>query len=357
MSKPRKIMLMAGGTGGHIYPALACAAEFKRLGLDVCWLGSAGGMEESLVPKYDIPLKTVSIKGVRGKGLAGLVMAPWRIANSIGQAIAILRNEKPDLVLGMGGFVAGPGGVAAKMLGIPLAIHEQNAIAGTTNKLLSKIAKLKMQGFEGALQDGLTLGNPVRSDILSQQSREPRKDNVRPLKLLVVGGSLGAKAINDVVPTLLEQWSHGVRLDVWHQTGPKLHESVVEDYKKHNVEARVDAYIDDMSQAYYWADIVLCRSGAMTVSELAIAGLPSILVPYPHAIDDHQTANARSLEIKGAAYLMPQPTLNVDALSACLAEVVGNTEKLQNMSVSAKQAGHPDATRNVVSHCIRLIKE
>ncbi|MGB2064228.1 undecaprenyldiphospho-muramoylpentapeptide beta-N-acetylglucosaminyltransferase [Marinomonas gallaica] len=357
MSKPKKVMLMAGGTGGHIYPALACAEKFASLGMDVCWMGSAGGMEETLVPKHDVPLHTVSIKGVRGKGALGLLAAPWRIAHSIGQAIAILRREKPDLVLGMGGFVAGPGGVAAKILGIPLAIHEQNAVAGTTNTLLSKIATLKLQAFAGALSNGLTVGNPVRGAILAQQTRPVRDEPSRPLRLLVVGGSLGAKAINDVIPLLLAEWSHETRLDVWHQTGPRNHEAVSADYRRLDVEARVDAYIDDMAQAYYWADVVVCRAGAMTVSELAIAGLPSILVPYPHAIDDHQTANARSLEDVGAAYLMPQPALSVASLEKCLADMANDSNKLRTMAEQAKLAAHPDATQTVVSQCIRLIKK
>lgn len=347
---------MAGGTGGHIYPALACAERFSALGMDVCWMGSAGGMEEMLVPKHNVPLHTVSIKGVRGKGVLGLLAAPWRISHSIGQAIAILRREKPDLVLGMGGFVAGPGGVAAKILGIPLAIHEQNAVAGTTNSLLSKIAKLKLQAFDGALDGGLTIGNPVRGAILSQPTRSVREESSRPLRMLVVGGSLGAKAINDVVPQLLAGWKHKTRLDVWHQTGSKNYEVVTADYQRLNVSARVDAYIEDMSQAYYWADLVLCRAGAMTVSELAIAGLPSILVPYPHAIDDHQTANAQTLERVGAAYLMPQPTLSVNSLEQYLADMANDPNILRTMAEQAKLAAHPDATQMVVSQCIRLIK-
>ncbi|MBJ7551818.1 undecaprenyldiphospho-muramoylpentapeptide beta-N-acetylglucosaminyltransferase [Marinomonas ostreistagni] len=357
MSKPKKVMLMAGGTGGHIYPALACAEKFASLGMDVCWMGSAGGMEETLVPKHDIPLFTVSIKGVRGKGMLGVLSAPWRIAHSIGQAIAILRREKPDFVLGMGGFVAGPGGVAAKLLGIPLAIHEQNAVAGTTNTLLSKIAKLKMQAFDGALAGALTVGNPVRGAILSQTARSVRDESVRPLRLLVVGGSLGAKAINDVVPQLLAHWQDSIRLDVWHQTGKRNYEAVQKSYDDLNISARVDAYIDDMSQAYYWADVVLCRAGAMTVSELAIAGLPSILVPYPHAIDDHQTSNARSLSQVGAAYLLPQTELNIQALEKCLQELASSENKLQTMANAAKSVAHPDATQTVVSQCIRLIKK
>ncbi|ETI61243.1 undecaprenyldiphospho-muramoylpentapeptide beta-N-acetylglucosaminyltransferase [Marinomonas profundimaris] len=356
MSDVRKVIIMAGGTGGHIYPALACAQSFKDKGVDVQWLGSKGGMEERLVPDHDISLHSLSIKGVRGKGGLGLLLAPFRILHAIGQAVATLQKVKPDVVLGMGGFVAGPGGVAARLLGIPLVIHEQNAIAGTTNKLLSKVANLKLQAFDGALVNGITVGNPIRSDILEQQVRPPRNSSVRPFRLLVVGGSLGAKAINDVIPEVLANWPSTQRLDVWHQTGLRNIESVSEQYKAVSVEARVEAYLDNMDQAYYWADVVLCRAGAMTVSELAVAGLPSILVPYPHAIDDHQTENARYLEKVGAAYLLPQTQLTYEKIISLLSEFVENKEKLLKMGEQAKLVAHPNATQDVVARCLRLIK-
>jgi UDP-N-acetylglucosamine--N-acetylmuramyl-(pentapeptide) pyrophosphoryl-undecaprenol N-acetylglucosamine transferase len=347
---------MAGGTGGHIYPALACAQSFKDKGLDVQWLGSKGGMEESLVPKHDIELHSLSIKGVRGKGALGLLAAPFRILHAIGQAVAVLQKIKPDVVLGMGGFVAGPGGVAARLLGIPLAIHEQNAVAGTTNKLLSKLSSVRLQAFDGALSNAVSVGNPIRNDILEQRVRVPRIGAARPLRLLVVGGSLGAQAINDVMPKVLAEWPFSQRLDVWHQTGIRNFEAVSELYKEAKVDARVEAYLDNMDQAYYWADIVLCRAGAMTVSELAVAGLPSILVPYPHAIDDHQTANARYLEKVGAAYLLPQPQLSCEKIISLLSEFVEGEEKLLKMGEQAKLVAHPNATRDVVAHCLRLIK-
>jgi UDP-N-acetylglucosamine--N-acetylmuramyl-(pentapeptide) pyrophosphoryl-undecaprenol N-acetylglucosamine transferase len=347
---------MAGGTGGHIYPALACAQSFKDKGLDVQWLGSKGGMEESLVPKHDIELHSLSIKGVRGKGALGLLAAPFRILHAIGQAVAVLQKIKPDVVLGMGGFVAGPGGVAARLLGIPLAIHEQNAVAGTTNKLLSKLSSVRLQAFDGALSNAVSVGNPIRNDILEQRVRVPRIGTARPLRLLVVGGSLGAQAINDVMPKVLAEWPFSQRLDVWHQTGIRNFEAVSELYKEAKVDARVEAYLDNMDQAYYWADIVLCRAGAMTVSELAVAGLPSILVPYPHAIDDHQTANARYLEKVGAAYLLPQPQLSCEKIISLLSEFVEGEEKLLKMGEQAKLVAHPNATRDVVAHCLRLIK-
>ena len=356
MSDVKRVVIMAGGTGGHIYPALACAHSFKDKGLDVQWLGSKGGMEESLIPEHDITLHSLSIKGVRGKGILGLLAAPFRVLHAIGQAIAILQKNKPDVVLGMGGFVAGPGGVAARILGIPLVIHEQNAIAGTTNKLLSKIASLRLQAFDGALPNGISVGNPIRSDILNQTARLSREGSARPLRLLVVGGSLGAKAINDVVPQVLANWSFSQRLDVWHQTGTRNFDEVSELYKNAGVEARVEPYLDNMDQAYYWADVVLCRAGAMTISELAIAGLPAILIPYPYAIDDHQTANAHYLEKVGAAYLLPQPELTYEKIIALLSGLIESEDALLKMGAQAKSVAHPTATQDVVAHCLRLIK-
>ncbi|MCB5161414.1 undecaprenyldiphospho-muramoylpentapeptide beta-N-acetylglucosaminyltransferase [Marinomonas algarum] len=355
MNKAHKIMIMAGGTGGHIYPALACAQLFKEKGHTVHWLGSKGGMEETLVPKHDIPLHALSIKGVRGKGLAGLLAAPFRIMRAIGQALAILKKERPSVVLGMGGFVAGPGGVAAKLLGIPLVIHEQNAVAGTTNRLLSKIATTVLQAFDGALKGGITVGNPVRNSILTQLARLPREGMAKPIRLLVVGGSLGAKAINDIMPEVIANWPSSQRLDVWHQTGVRNFEEVIANYQSARAEARVDAYLDDIDKAYYWADIVLCRAGAMTVSELAIAGLPSILVPYPHAIDDHQTANACHLERAGAALLLPQPGLSSQKVISSLVHLIDHDGALLKMGKQASKKARPDATLDVVKHCLRLI--
>lgn len=356
MSDVKRVVIMAGGTGGHIYPALACAHSFKEKGLDVQWLGSKGGMEESLVPDHDIALHSLSIKGVRGKGVLGLLVAPFRVLHAIGQAVAFLQKTKPNVVLGMGGFVAGPGGIAARVLGIPLVIHEQNAIAGTTNKLLSKVASLRLQAFDGALSNALNVGNPIRGNILNQPVRSSRDNSAQPLRLLVVGGSLGAKAINDVMPQVLANWSFSQRLDVWHQTGKKNFDAVSTLYKSANLEARVEPYLDNMNQAYYWADVVLCRAGAMTVSELAVTGLPSILIPYPYAIDDHQTANARYLEKVGAAHLLPQPELTYEKIIMLLSRFIQSEDILSKMGVQAKSVAHPMATQDVVTHCLRLIK-
>lgn len=349
-----KLVVMAGGTGGHIYPALASAEEIRASGGEVFWLGSRGGMEERLVPEWDIPLYTLSIKGVRGKGLVGKLAAPFRILHAIGQAVAVLQKLKPDAVLGMGGFVAGPGGVAARLLGIPLIIHEQNAVAGTTNKLLAKIAKVRLQAFEGALEGGLTIGNPLRKSMVKMTQRISRVGGLqRPLKVLVVGGSLGAKAINDAIPQLLQRWSAG-RLDIWHQTGERNLAQVQQAYQSAGLEARVDAYIADMVQAYYWADVVICRAGAMTVSELAVAGVPAILIPFPFAIDDHQTKNARYLADAGAAVLLPQTDLTPEKLEQILLDLSQGQDTLASMSLAAKQLATPNATLEVAQQCLRF---
>ncbi len=348
---------MAGGTGGHIYPALACNEEFNQQGVETVWLGSKGGMEEALVgDDSDIRLHLLSIKGVRGKGFKGLLLAPFRIVYSIGQALSILRHEKPNAVLGMGGFVAGPGGVAARILGIPLIIHEQNAIAGTTNRLLSHISSLSLCAFKGALNNGVLVGNPVRSTLKESVSKKTNADNARPLRVLVVGGSLGAQAINQVIPKVLSQWNESQRLDVWHQTGSGNYESVAKQYNSLEVEARVVPYIEKMADAYYWADLVVCRSGAMTVSELSLLGLPSVLVPYPHAIDDHQTENAKYLEQCHAGTLVPQKEFTVDKLTDLLKVFVNDREQLQKMGENAKKMSFPNATKEVVSQCLGQMK-
>lgn len=354
--KNKRILIMAGGTGGHIYPALACAKEFERQGCEVRWLGSKGGMELDLVPQYDIEVDAISIKGVRGNGLKGLLMAPFRILYALGQSVALIRRYRPDVVLGMGGFVAGPGGLAAKLCFVPLVIHEQNAVAGTTNRLLAKISTRVLQAFHGALPRALTVGNPVRSNILNLRAKSDGYRLARPLKLLVVGGSLGAQAINELLPKVLLHWDGDTRLDVWHQTGKRNIDEVSTWYREAGVEARVDAYIENMNDAYYWADIVLCRAGAMTISELSIAGLPSILVPFPYAIDDHQTKNAESLVSAGAAKLIPQTHLTKESLCDLLQELISTEDLLNNMGAAAKKVAYPNATQQVVAECKRFIK-
>ncbi|TBR44733.1 undecaprenyldiphospho-muramoylpentapeptide beta-N-acetylglucosaminyltransferase [Marinomonas agarivorans] len=355
MSRAKRIVIMAGGTGGHIYPALACAEEFKKQHYEILWLGSKKSMEETLVPSYQLPLETISIQGVRGKGIKGLLLAPLRILHAVWQAVGILRRFNPDVVLGMGGFVTGPGGIAAKLLGIPLVIHEQNAIAGTTNKLLAKVANTSLQAFNNVLPAGKTVGNPVRASILQYQKQLSKRQHGEPLKLLIVGGSLGAQYINQLIPVFLDNWNEETVLDVWHQTGKKNIDEVLTAYKELNVTARVDAYIDDMNQAYEWADLVICRAGAMTVSELAIVGLPSILVPFPYAIDDHQTHNAMHLVNVGAAKIQQQTELTEASLAKIITHLLENDKTLMKMGAAAKEVAYPLATNTVVDECERLI--
>ncbi|OUR70364.1 undecaprenyldiphospho-muramoylpentapeptide beta-N-acetylglucosaminyltransferase [Marinomonas sp. 42_23_T18] len=354
--KNKRVLIMAGGTGGHIYPALACAKVFESQGYDVRWLGSKGGMELDLVPQHNIEIDAISIKGVRGNGLKGLLLSPFRILYAVGQSIALVRRFRPSVVLGMGGFVTGPGGVAAKLCSVPLVVHEQNAVAGTTNRLLAKVATRVLQAFSGALPKALTVGNPVRSNIINLRRKSEGYRLGRPLKLLVVGGSLGAQAINELMPRVLSNWSESTRLDVWHQTGKRNIDDVSVWYQEAGVDARVEAYIENMNDAYYWADIVLCRSGAMTISELAIAGLPSILVPYPYAIDDHQTKNAESLVAVDAAKLMPQTELTKESLTALLKVLISDENLLNNMGEAARKVAYPNATEHVVAECKRFIK-
>lgn len=348
---------MAGGTGGHIYPALACAEEFQQRNYSVLWLGSKSSMEEVLVPKYGLPLATIAIKGVRGKGLKGLLAAPFRILQALWQSLSILKQYKPDVVLGMGGFVTGPGGIAAKLLGIPLVIHEQNAIAGTTNKLLARVANKTLQAFDHVLPAGKTVGNPVRQSILSCENEARPLEEVKKskaLRLLIVGGSLGAQYINHLIPDLLKNWGSDTQLDVWHQTGKNNIDEIQLLYRTNQLEARVEAYIDDMNEAYEWADLIICRAGAMTVSELAIVGLPAILVPFPYAIDDHQTHNAMHLVNIGAAKIQPQKTLTEAKLTTVLNELLLDN-KLMDMGRAAKMVAYPQATNTVVDECEGLI--
>lgn len=347
---------MAGGTGGHIYPALACAEEFKKRQYDILWLGSKQSMEESIVPQYGIELKTIAIKGVRGKGVKGLLLAPFRVCQAVIQSFFILRNFQPDVVLGMGGFVSGPGGVAAKLLRIPLVVHEQNAIAGTTNTLLSNIANTVLQAFDGAFSQGVTVGNPIRTTILNNKLNEKTLKSGQSVNLLIIGGSLGAQHINQLIPNFLYNSKQDGRLNVWHQTGKNNIVEVSRLYKELDVDARVDAYIENMSDAYEWADLVLCRAGAMTVSELAIVGLPSILVPFPYAIDDHQTANAMYLVNAGAAKIIQQTSLTIELLTQLINELLDSNGTLLKMGQAAKKVAYPKATVLVADACERLIK-
>ena len=348
----RPIMIMAGGTGGHVYPALAVADELRNRGVPVVWLGTRKGIEARLVPQAGIDIEWLGVTGLRGKGLFSLILAPFNLLRAGVQAMQILWRRQPCVVLGMGGFVAGPGGFMAWLLRKPLLIHEQNAIPGLTNKLLARLADVVMEAFPRSFKSAVHVGNPVRRSIATLPSPSQRmKNREGSLHLLVFGGSLGASVLNDVVPQALAGLPKELRPEVWHQAGPKNINQATTNYAQLQIPARIDAYIDNMAEAYAWADLVLCRSGAMTVAEIAAVGVASILVPYPHAVDDHQTANANYLANAGAAILLPQSQLGVEKLQGLLTDMT--RDKVLDMANRARRLGMPESTRIVVEQCLQ----
>ncbi|VAW86427.1 UDP-N-acetylglucosamine--N-acetylmuramyl-(pentapeptide) pyrophosphoryl-undecaprenol N-acetylglucosamine transferase [hydrothermal vent metagenome] len=354
------ILIMAGGTGGHVFPALAVAKQLREQGFNIVWLGTKAGLEAKLVPQFGFDIEWITVSGLRGKGLMSWLAAPVKVLKALFQSMCVIKKHKPVVVLGMGGFVSGPGGLASWMLGRPLVIHEQNAIAGFTNRCLAPFSKKVLQAFPGAFAEAkkiTVVGNPVREEIFNRASR-PEPDSSKKLKVLVVGGSLGAQIFNNIVPESMASMSKQNQPEVWHQAGTRNIENAIENYKKYDVDAKVEAFIDDMATAYHWADIVLCRSGALTVSELAATGTPSILVPYPHAVDDHQTYNAKFLSDVGAAILVPQPAFTVNYLAELFTGLADSSErekKLQTMALAATKVARPDATDDVVTACVEVL--
>jgi UDP-N-acetylglucosamine--N-acetylmuramyl-(pentapeptide) pyrophosphoryl-undecaprenol N-acetylglucosamine transferase len=355
----KRILIMAGGTGGHVFPALSVARDLAARGCEIRWLGTRSGMEVDLVTRAGFPMEYISIAGLRGKGMLGWLAAPLRLMRALWQSVRIVRRFRPDAALGFGGFVTGPGGVAAKLAGVPLLIHEQNAIAGLTNRLLARVADRVMEAFPHTFENAVATGNPVRSDIAGLPSPEARyAEHAGPIRLFVVGGSLGAMALNQTVPAALALLDAPSRPAVRHQSGQRNLEIARQLYRDAQVDAEVVAFVDDMAAAYAWADLVLCRAGALTVSELAAAGVPAVLVPYPHAVDDHQTRNARFLADGGAGILMPQPSLSPARLAELLRELcadpVEGRRKLTKVAASARALARPDATRQVAYLCLAV---
>jgi UDP-N-acetylglucosamine--N-acetylmuramyl-(pentapeptide) pyrophosphoryl-undecaprenol N-acetylglucosamine transferase len=351
------VLIMAAGTGGHVFPALACAREFQARGYQVHWLGTPRGIENELVPAAGLPLHRIQVSGLRGKGRLALIKAPWQLFGALLQARKIVRQLQPQCVLGMGGYVTGPGGLAARLSGIPLIIHEQNAIAGTANRSLAPFAERVCEAFADTFAPSAkrrTTGNPVRGELFVQAPRTPLAG--RRARLLVLGGSLGAEPLNKLLPTALALLPAERRPEVLHQSG-KAHAQVTgERYAGAGVAAQVEPFIRDMASAYGWADLVICRSGALTVSELAAAGLPALLMPLPHAIDDHQTRNADYLAKEGAAVLLPQGSTDAATLAAQLTEVLMHPERLNSMARAAQRQARPDATRSVVDTCLEVAR-
>jgi UDP-N-acetylglucosamine--N-acetylmuramyl-(pentapeptide) pyrophosphoryl-undecaprenol N-acetylglucosamine transferase len=347
--KITRILVMAGGTGGHVFPALAVATELSKRGMEICWLGTRRGLESEVVPKAGINISYINVTGLRGNGILGWLSAPVKLFIALLQSIAVVRKVDPVAVLGMGGFVTGPGALAAWLLRRPLIIHEQNAIAGLTNRLLIPFASHLLEAFPNTLKANKILhtGNPVREYIGGDEIEMSSTENI---KLLVVGGSLGAQALNKVVPDALEGMEINRRPQIWHQTGKRNIDETLNYYKEKKIIGRVDAFIDDMAHAYTWADLVLCRAGALTIAELAMAGVASILVPFPFAVDDHQTFNAQYLSEPGASILIRQTDLTPDTLRKLLDTL--DNEKLNKMARIARTLAMPNATSLVADQCM-----
>ena len=345
----KRIVIMAGGTGGHVFPALAVGQWLIGQGWQVSWLGTQKGMESKIIPEHDIEIDWLSVAGVRGKGLFSKITSSLKLIRACAQAWVILRKRNPDVVLGMGGFVAGPGGITAKLLGIPLVIHEQNRIPGTTNRLLAKLADKVLEAFPGTFNKevkALCTGNPLREQFQASYISEESKVGEDRLRILIIGGSQGAQVLNEVIPDALGSLTD---VQIKHQTGAAMQEQVSQRYLSLGANAEATAFIQDMVAAYQWADIIICRAGAMTVSEVAAMGLPAIFVPLPNAIDNHQMANAHYLADAEAGYILPQKELTKDNLIALINKA---KSRLKEMSQTAKSHARLDATQAVAGFCI-----
>lgn len=347
------LMVMAGGTGGHIYPGLAVADALRERGWKVVWMGNPDGMEARIVPANGYDMAWVRFTALRGKGLLRKLLLPFNLLRGFAQALGQIRRVKPDVVLGMGGYVTFPGGMMAALLGTPVVVHEQNSVAGLANRVLAGVADKVVTGFPNVLKKGEWAGNPVRAEITAVVPPAQRfAGRSGPLKVLVVGGSLGAAALNDAMPKALALLAAGQRPRVTHQAGTRQIEALKASYAAAGVDGELLPFIDDMAARYADADLVICRSGALTVAELAAVGVASVLVPFPHAVDDHQTGNARFLADAGAAVLLPQTELSPQRLAALLQDM--NRERLLEMAGKARQCARPDATARVADVCAGL---
>jgi UDP-N-acetylglucosamine--N-acetylmuramyl-(pentapeptide) pyrophosphoryl-undecaprenol N-acetylglucosamine transferase len=350
-------LIMAGGTGGHVFPALATARVLQQRGFDIVWLGTRRGIESRLVPAEGIPVEWLNVSGLRGKGAAALIAAPFRLLAALSQAIKAIRRHRPRVVLGAGGFASGPGGLAAWLLRRPLVVHEQNAVAGLTNRVLARLATRVLEGFPESFGPGVgaeLVGNPVRPEISAVAPPERRyAGREGPSRLFVFGGSQGAARLNAVVPAALAEMPETLRPEVLHQTGQHGLEDTIAAYRNRGLTADVRAFVDDMAGAYGWADLAVCRAGALTIAELTAAGVPAILVPFPAAVDDHQTRNAEHVVSVGAAVLLPEDRLTPMTLAAALVELfTAGRPKLADMARAARAAAITDADQRLADACV-----
>lgn len=362
----KRILIMAAGTGGHVFPGLAVAKMLKQEGIHVAWLGTHQGMEVKWVTAENIPIFPIDMGGLRGKNALTWLTAPFKLLRAFIQSKRIIATIKPDLVLGMGGFISGPCGIAAQLLKIPLVIHEQNAIPGLTNKFLAKVKSLPfgtrfsqkitvLEAFSGSFPveaQAVLTGNPVREELASFEAPEKRwQQRTGRLKLLILGGSRGAQAINQIVPNAIALIPEHERPEIYHQTGENHLELTQTLYESYQIESNIVNFIDDIAEAYRWADLVICRAGAITLTELCSVGIGSILVPFPYAVDDHQTENAKHLAKAGATVLIPQSELTAERLTEQLKHFSTHREKLLDLAKNAYQLRITDATQKVVAHC------
>lgn len=349
------VLIMAGGTGGHIFPGLAVAEVLRKRNVPVRWLGAEGGMETRTVPAAGIDLDVVAITGLRGKGLMRWVKMPFMLLRAVWHARRLLEANRPSCAVSFGGYAAAPGGIAAWTKGIPVLVHEQNRIPGMTNRLLTRFARKILQGFPGTFPQEISAidsGNPVRHEVAAIADPQTRlAGRSGPVRVLITGGSQGAQVLNTVVPGALKLLSPSVSIEIRHQAGAKRVDEALEAYKEAGINADIQPFISDMAEAYSWADLVICRSGALTVAEIAAAGVASVLVPFAHAVDDHQTRNAEYLADAGAAVILAQSTLEPQILADALKPLLSDREVLLTMANAARGKALPDAAEKVVEAC------
>lgn len=350
------ILIMAGGTGGHVFPALAVAQQLDKQGVRITWLGTQRGLEASVIPANNIDIEWLSIEGLRGKGMWQVLFAPFKLLRAMCQAFMIMRRIKPDCVLGMGGFVTGPGGLVAYLLGKPLIVHEQNAVAGLTNRYLAKLATQVLAGFpdvQGLPKRTRWVGNPVRQRIAQPHPAKTNKE--KPSRhLLIIGGSQGAHSFNTLLPPILSELIELGEIDdltIWHQTGRQRHTAVSECYAQHNQTAKVTEFIDDMASAYAWADLLICRAGAMTIAECCAAGKPAVLIPYPFSAGDHQIANAQAMVTAGAAKMLLNEQIQLPLMRNTLIDLFANPTQLAEMGQRGLSLYKPRALSDVAQVC------
>ena len=354
----RPILVMAGGTGGHVYPALAVAEALREESYEIVWLGTRAGLESRVVPAAGLELEWISVTGLRGKGIATLLAAPFKLLLALSQSLKLMIRYRPLAVLGMGGFASGPGGMAAWLTRRPLVIHEQNAVAGLTNRLLARLARVVLQAFPGSFSSRIhaeTVGNPVRESIAAIAAPAERLAGRRgALRLLVLGGSQGALALNRVVPKALALIDRELRPEVRHQCGERTRPQAEAAYRESGVDVTLETFIEDMAEAYAWADLVVCRAGALTVAEVAAAGLPAVFIPFPAAVDDHQTANAQPMVQAGAAVVVQERDLSEAGLAELLGEWLSDRSALLERADKARALARPDALARIAKHLSTL---